>query len=706
MPRALRILPFLIAVALGGCDSGSTNVKAGAEPPTSVGTTSTVPTGVTATAGNGQVTLAWTPVVGAGRYNAYWSTVPGAGTGGILLASVTSPLTQTGLINGVIYYYVVTEVGHGGESPPSAQVSATPSTVPAAPTGVTAVAGIGQVTVAWMFVPGAASYNLYWSTSSGAGTSGSKLTGVASPFTHFNLVNGTPYYYVVTALSSTGESPASAQVSATPFAPPVPPPTPPPPPPPGTLDFGFNGTGVVAFNIASPFASTSDRGTAVVTDSFNRPVLLGTATYTPTGAQHQAISRWTASGTPDMGFGTTPNASVEPNAVGGLNPLGGNSNSPVAMAQDGSGRLYVLSNGANALLSQFGMVLWRFLPSGVLDTGFGGGGFMPIFNSIGGTQAGGTALAVDSRGRIVVGGYMFDVSARQYATVWRFNNNGTVDSDFGPNSNGISVQTAFGPFGTSALPSVAIGGFGTPTDIVASLVIDNQDRIVIAGTTESGASTFGNFIARLSAGTVGVPGSGGLDGTFGDSLYNYTLVFNTLGGNYETTFALAQNSTGTLQYMVGYSRDGTATPWMTVWGFANGYSPTAAGYFDGVLNPLFGTGGHSARKNSAGGTAGDAGYAAAVDGMGRIVIAGQSTRPSGVAVMTAWRMFPNGSPDLSFATPSTLQPGSVWEPIVAGGTSDSANSVAIDGQGKIVVGGYSFTTGNVGQRAVLWRLLP
>jgi hypothetical protein len=91
----------------------------------------TAPTGVTATSGNGQVTIAWTPVAGATSYNIYWSTASGVsgpvGTNGTPLYSVTNPYTQMGLSVGTPYYYVVTSVNADVESQPSAQVSATPT---------------------------------------------------------------------------------------------------------------------------------------------------------------------------------------------------------------------------------------------------------------------------------------------------------------------------------------------------------------------------------------------------------------------------------------------------------------------------------------------------------------------------------------------------------------------------------------------------
>ncbi|MBI5750179.1 MAG: fibronectin type III domain-containing protein, partial [Nitrospinae bacterium] len=79
-------------------------------------------------------------------------------------------------------------------------------------------AGNGQVSVSWTSVSGATSYNIYWSTTSGVTkTTGTKITGGTSPYTHSGLTNGTTYYYVVTAVNGYGESGESSQVSGTPM---------------------------------------------------------------------------------------------------------------------------------------------------------------------------------------------------------------------------------------------------------------------------------------------------------------------------------------------------------------------------------------------------------------------------------------------------------------------------------------------------------
>lgn len=181
---------------------------------TVITTLSAGPSVVSAVAGSAQNTISWSAVSGATSYNIYWSTTSGTGKSGTKIAGATSPYVQTGLTVGTPYYYVVTAANSAGESPASAQVSATP--LPAAPTGVAAVGSNLQNTISWTASTGATSYNIYWSTTSGLGTSGTKIAGATSPYPHTGLTNGTVYYYVVTAVNSGGESAASAQVSATP----------------------------------------------------------------------------------------------------------------------------------------------------------------------------------------------------------------------------------------------------------------------------------------------------------------------------------------------------------------------------------------------------------------------------------------------------------------------------------------------------------
>src|SRR3989338_2584496 len=85
----------------------------------------------------------------------------------------------------------------------SSSDSITLVSAPSAPTGVTADAGNGQVSVSWTSVSDATSYNIYSSTTSVVTKlTGTKLTNGTSPYSHTGLTNGTTYYYVVTAVNS------------------------------------------------------------------------------------------------------------------------------------------------------------------------------------------------------------------------------------------------------------------------------------------------------------------------------------------------------------------------------------------------------------------------------------------------------------------------------------------------------------------------
>ena len=83
------------------------------------------PTGLSATAGNAQVALAWNASTGATSYNVKRSTTSGGET--LLTNVATASFTDSGLTNGTTYYYVVSAMLPAGESANSMEASATPS---------------------------------------------------------------------------------------------------------------------------------------------------------------------------------------------------------------------------------------------------------------------------------------------------------------------------------------------------------------------------------------------------------------------------------------------------------------------------------------------------------------------------------------------------------------------------------------------------
>ncbi|MDD2541636.1 MAG: fibronectin type III domain-containing protein, partial [Desulfuromonadaceae bacterium] len=184
-----------------------------------------VPSGVSAAGGSNQVTLSWAAVAGASSYNVYWSATPGVTiTNGSKISGITSPFVKTGLSAGTAYYFIVTSANSVGESAASPQVKATtnaaPPAVTAAPTGISATGGANQVSLSWTAVSGASAYNIYWSTASGVTTTtGTKITSANNSYVQTGLAAGTTYYYIVTAVNSAGESPASVRATATTNAP-------------------------------------------------------------------------------------------------------------------------------------------------------------------------------------------------------------------------------------------------------------------------------------------------------------------------------------------------------------------------------------------------------------------------------------------------------------------------------------------------------
>jgi len=194
-----------------------------------VGSSATVPSAPTltsATAGNGQVALAWSaPASNGGSaisgYRVYRGTSSGAETLLTTLGVVTS-YTNTGLSNGSTYYYRVSALNSVGEGALSNELSATPvaaATVPSAPLNLAASSRRPHgVNLAWS-APASnggsaiSGYRVYRGTSSGAETLLTTL-GVVTSYTDTATSKGTVYYYKVVAFNAVGTGPFSNESSA------------------------------------------------------------------------------------------------------------------------------------------------------------------------------------------------------------------------------------------------------------------------------------------------------------------------------------------------------------------------------------------------------------------------------------------------------------------------------------------------------------
>jgi hypothetical protein len=109
------------------------------------------PTGLSGTAGNGQVILAWTPSTGATGYNVKRSLTSGGSYGNVGSSIATASYTDTGVTNDTTYYYVVSALDATAESTNSGQVSARPSApitaAESAPPGVAVTGSNVQLTI-------------------------------------------------------------------------------------------------------------------------------------------------------------------------------------------------------------------------------------------------------------------------------------------------------------------------------------------------------------------------------------------------------------------------------------------------------------------------------------------------------------------------------------------------------------------------------
>jgi fibronectin type 3 domain-containing protein len=135
---------FYQVTADNAAGEGSASAQSPGITPAMPLTVPAAPTGLHASAGDARVTLDWTPVAGARSYNVRRSTDPGT-PGTKIGSSSTAQYVDLAVSNGSTYYYAVSADNAAGEGPASAPTAgATPSaplSPPAAPAGLSAVAG-------------------------------------------------------------------------------------------------------------------------------------------------------------------------------------------------------------------------------------------------------------------------------------------------------------------------------------------------------------------------------------------------------------------------------------------------------------------------------------------------------------------------------------------------------------------------------------
>lgn len=196
------------------------------------------PTDVTATPGNRQVSLSWTPPQDGGTaiidyVVEYRTTVDGLWATFVDGTSAEPNVIVTGLLNGTSYDFRLTSANVVGASEVSSAVTAVPRTVPGAPGVVTATPGAGRLLLSWSApsTTGAApitDYVIEYKLATGLSWSiAPHSASTATTFTVTGLVAAS-YNVRVAAVNAAGTGAYTTTISATPDAPPVTPSTDPP----------------------------------------------------------------------------------------------------------------------------------------------------------------------------------------------------------------------------------------------------------------------------------------------------------------------------------------------------------------------------------------------------------------------------------------------------------------------------------------------
>jgi uncharacterized delta-60 repeat protein len=209
-----------------------------------------------------------------------------------------------------------------------------------------------------------------------------------------------------------------------------------------------------------------------------------------------------------------------------------------AGALQGDGKILVAGSIPTVQNSQQPGLL-RYNSDGTLDSGFGAGGKVLI----GGNNAGPAfAVAVQTDGKILA-----VAPANLLLTVFRFNNNGSVDSTFG--SNGATAIQAAGLFLAPASGGIAL---------------EPDGRILVATGHNDGAGL--RIVARLLA-------NGQLDSTFGSN-----GAAPTFGGDSVAVLPNGNILVGTGSVTSAYAPNGVVVKDFGIHGQTPGFANDAGGF--------------------------------------------------------------------------------------------------------------------------------
>ncbi len=248
----------------------------------------------------------------------------------------------------------------------------------------------------------------------------------------------------------------------------------------GTLDASF-GIGGVSITDAG---STSDVPNAVAIEG-NGKIIAGGQSYVG-GISQFALIQYNSNGVPDPFFGT--NGVVITNF--------GNSCNINSIAIQTDNKIIAAGNYFNGSANDFAIA--RYKTNGSLDLSFNTTG---LVTSNFGYSDNATAVAIQSNGKIVVGGYFTDASSNNHFEVARYNANGSTDLSF--NNSGLLTTT-----------------FGYPEEYLTAIGIQKNGKIVAGGYTNDNNGVQDYALVRIN-------NNGLIDSSFGINSQVKTSITST-----------------------------------------------------------------------------------------------------------------------------------------------------------------------------------
>ena len=400
----------------------------------------------------------------------------------------------------------------------------------------------------------------------------------------------------------------------------------------GTLDTSFSGDG----KVLTEFSGFSDRILSVTMQG-NNVVAAGYATHCY--GEDLAVARYNAAGTLDTSFDGDGRVTTD---------FGGSYDAADSVAVQSNDKI-VVAGGAGEDPGGDELVVARFNPNGSLDGSFDGDGKVTT-DSGSGHHLGDDVVAAG--GRILVAGWANNATNHDFALA-RFQDDGSLDTRF-------------------AASGVATADFSAGDDTATAMAVQTDGKVVLAGRTLQGNNS--NFaVARFCAdgrldngANCGPPGFGAGGTTTTD-----------FGGNDHGQAVLIQPDGDII--VVGATRSCPNSDFAIARYNADGSPDTN---FDGD---------GKATADFSGGW--DDGMDVARQPDGKLVVVGMSRATGGATDFALVRYCVNGKLDdgLNCGTPVFGVGGKTTTDF--GGDTDGATAVAVQGDGKILVAGEAYISG-------------